>query len=395
MTTQPQQHGIELLVIQPTPFCNLDCCYCYLPHRSSTRRISPEVLRRTFERVFASRYARGAFTVVWHAGEPLVMPVSFYREAFALIDELNSEGLDVSHSFQTNGTLIDPSWCELIARHHVRLGVSVDGPAFLHDARRKTRGGQGTHERVMRGIRCLQEHGIDFHVISVLTREALDYPDALFQFFVENGIRRVGFNIEEIEGVNAASSLAAEQSFERVRSFFTRFLDLTLESGERLEVREFAGLGKLILESSCFADRNQENTPMRILNVDWTGNFSTFSPELLGVESGLYGDFLLGNVLRDELDTVESTPKFQRIYGDIETGIAECRRTCEYFGLCGGGSPSNKYFENGSLRSTETLHCRLSKKAIAEVTLASLETSLELPRPPSSRTHPRCGSAPP
>src|SRR6185295_14215355 len=53
MTTQPQQHGIELLVIQPTPFCNLDCSYCYLPHRSSTRRISPEVLRRTFERVFA------------------------------------------------------------------------------------------------------------------------------------------------------------------------------------------------------------------------------------------------------------------------------------------------------------------------------------------------------
>lgn len=391
MAAQANERGIELLVIQPTPFCNLDCTYCYLPHRDSTRRISPEVLRRTFERVFASRWASGPLTVVWHAGEPLVLPVGFYRDTFALIDELNTAGLDVSHSFQTNGTLIDASWCDLISHHHVRIGVSVDGPAFLHDARRKTRTGQGTHERVMRGIRCLQDHEIDFHVISVLTQEALDHPDALFRFYVDNDIRRVGFNIEEVEGINVSSSLDAERSSERVRSFFARFLELTLGSGERLEVREFAGLGNFILEGSGFAERNQENTPMRILNVDSGGNFSTFSPELLGVESGPYGDFFLGNVLRDDLDVVESTPKFRRIVGDVEIGIAECRRTCEYFGVCGGGSPSNKYFETGSLRSTETMHCRLSKKAITDVILASFETSLEVasipPRPPPPRSH--------
>jgi uncharacterized protein len=381
MDKRVKEHGIELLVIQPTPFCNLDCSYCYLPHRDSTRRISPEVLRRTFEQVFASRWARGPLTVVWHAGEPLVLPLGFYRDAFALADELNATGLDLSHSFQTNGTLIDASWCELITRHRVRIGVSVDGPAAFHDAHRKTRTGQGTHDRVMRGIHCLQEHGVEFHVISVLTRESLDHPDDLFRFYVENGIRRVGFNIEEIEGINTSSSLEAERAAERVRSFFTRFLELTLASRGQLEVRELSGLGKLILEGSGLAERNQENTPMHILNVDWMGNFSTFSPELLGVESGPYGDFLLGNVLRDDLDAVESTPKFRHIVSEVEAGIAECRRTCEYFGVCGGGSPSNKYFETGSLRSTETLHCRLSKKALTEVVLANLEAALDLTRP--------------
>lgn len=373
METRAQERGIELLVIQPTPFCNLDCAYCYLPHRDSTRRISPEVLRRTFEQVFASRWARGPLTVVWHAGEPMVLPVGFYRDAFALADELNTAGLDLSHSFQTNGTLIDESWCDLIARHHVRIGVSVDGPAFLHDARRKTRNGQGTHERVMRGIRCLQDHGIDFHVISVLTREALDYPDELFRFYVDSGIHRVGFNIEEVEGVNASSSLDAERCAEQVRSFFARFLELTQGSGAQLAVRELSGLGRLVLDSSGVCDRNQENTPMSILNVDCEGSFSTFSPELLGVS-----DFLLGNVLRDDLDLVESTPKLRRILEDVEAGIAECRRTCEYFDVCGGGSPSNKYFETGSLRSTETMHCRLSKKAVTDVVLAGLEASLGL-----------------
>lgn len=370
-----QEGGLELLVIQPTPFCNLDCSYCYLPHRSSTRRIAPETLRRIYEQVLASRWVRGAFTVVWHAGEPMVLPVGFYRDAFALLDELNTARLDISHSFQTNGTLINRAWCELIAERHLRIGVSVDGPAFLHDARRKTRSGQGTHERVMRGIRCLQDHGIEFHVISVLTREALDHPDALFQFYLDHGIRRIGFNIEEIEGVNAASSLAAQESAERVRSFFSRFLELTLAAGDRIEVRELTGLGKLILRSSGLIQRNQENVPLRILNVDWAGNFSTFSPELLDADGGV---FLLGNILHDDLDAIGSSPKLLSLCEEVEAGVAACRRTCEYFGLCGGGSPSNKFFENGSLRSTETLHCRLAKKAVSDVVLTNLETCLGL-----------------
>lgn len=369
---------LELLVIQPTPFCNLDCTYCYLPQRSSTFRISQEVLRRTFEQVFASPYAQESFTVVWHAGEPMTVPIGFYEEALALIDELNTAGLDLSHSFQTNATLVTPEWCDFIKRHHVRIGVSVDGPAFLHDSRRKTRSGKGTHEKVMEGIRCLQDHGIEFHVISVLTRPALDCPDEIFQFYMENNFQRVGFNIEEIEGVNAASSLDSDQAAGQVRSFMARFLELVRGAGAKLQVREFAGLGSFIARGGGFIEQSQENSPMQILNVDWAGNFSTFSPELLGLKSDHYGDFLLGNMLRDDLGSVEGTAKFRLMHGDIEAGIAQCRETCEYFGVCGGGSPSNKYFENGSFHSGETMHCRLSKKAVVDVLLESLESSLGL-----------------
>jgi uncharacterized protein len=367
---------LELLVIQPTPFCNLDCDYCYLAHRNETHRISETVLQRTFEQVFGSPYAQKAFTVVWHAGEPLVMPIEFYEKAVKLIAELNTKGLDVSHSFQTNGTLISPAWCDFIARNHVRIGVSVDGPAFLHDAHRKTRSGKGTHEQVMQGIRCLQEHGIEFYVISVLTREALNHPEEIFQFYIENKIERIGFNIEEIEGVNTESTLDSSQSVDQVKSFMKRFLGLVTSSKTKLYVREFQGLQGFIAAGSGFIDRGQENTPMQILNVGWEGNFSTYSPELLGLKSERYGDFLLGNVLRGDLAGVERSAKFRHIRDDVESGRDECRRTCEYFGLCGGGSPSNKYFETGTFRSTETMHCRLSKKAVVDVLLESLEVSL-------------------
>ena len=106
----------------------------------------------------------------------MVLPIDFYRRAFALIDTLKPAGLMVTHSFQTNGTLIDDAWCEFIAEAHLGVGVSVDGPQRLHDRNRVTRSGRGTFDKTIAGIRRLKRHGVPFHVISVLTKESLAAP---------------------------------------------------------------------------------------------------------------------------------------------------------------------------------------------------------------------------
>ncbi|HME23272.1 MAG TPA: hypothetical protein VKI44_18405, partial [Acetobacteraceae bacterium] len=92
---------IELLVVQPTPFCNIDCTYCYLPSRNSRAVVANETLVNLFSQVFASGWASGGLSVVWHAGEPMVLPIDFYRDAFRMIDRLKPADLLVTHSFQT------------------------------------------------------------------------------------------------------------------------------------------------------------------------------------------------------------------------------------------------------------------------------------------------------
>ncbi len=84
------------------------------------------------------------------------------------------------------------------------------------------------------------------------------------------------------------------------------------------------------------------NKPFVIVNCDRQGNFSTFDPELLSVKTKQYGDFILGNVLEDTLESVCNTEKFQQIYQDMAGGVELCRQSCDYFGLCGGGAGSNK-----------------------------------------------------
>jgi uncharacterized protein len=365
---------LELLVVQPTPFCNLDCSYCYLPNRADTRRMAHATLDCALQWVAESGLVGEPFSLLWHAGEPLAVPVEWYEEAAELI-RLRGADWQVVQSFQTNATLIDARWCDYFRRHEIDVGVSVDGPAFLHDRHRRTRGGKGTLDRVLKGIRTLHEQGISFKVITVLTAESLDYPDELFDFYREHGIRSVGFNPEEVEGPHAASSLQEEGAVPRFRRFLARFLELAMAADPPLEVREFELSAAALLHARRAgpARRTQENRPFGIVNVDCEGNFGTYSPELLGIESPRHGPFALGNVATDPLEAVLASPRFARMEAEIAAGVRMCRESCRYFPFCGGGPPGNKHFENGSFASTETLFCRLHVKSCLDVTADWLE----------------------
>ena len=172
-------------------------------------------------------------SIVWHAGEPLVLPTSYYREIF---DGMASRRymLKIRHSFQTNSMLINDEWCDLFLNYGINVGVSVDGPAFIHDAHRKDRMGRGTHSKVMEGIRTLQRRSVPFHAIAVVTADSLSHPEEVFNFFLEAGVERVGFNIEELGGANLTTSLAGPPKLLEIRHFFETMARLQDECGNKL-----------------------------------------------------------------------------------------------------------------------------------------------------------------
>jgi uncharacterized protein len=366
---------------QPCPYCNLDCDYCYLPDRGDRSQLSLELLEAAVERVLDSPYFEGQFTLLWHAGEPLMAPIAFYDQASARLRQLlEQRGLPagtIVQSLQTNATVINGAWCDCFERNDIHVGVSMDGPAFLHDAHRVTRTGLATHGAVMRGIDWLLRRQIAFQVICVLTADALDHADGLFDFFLEHGITDLGFNMEETEGENAASSLEAPCAEQRYRAFLERFWQRCMEQPGRLRLREFDGIVSLACSNARMAQTDM-NAPFAIVNVDARGNVSTFDPELLSVPTAEYGDFAFGHVLHDSLEAIAATDKLQRVLQEIRSGVERCRQECEYFGLCGGGAGSNKYWEHRSFDCTETQACLYRIKLVADVVLQGMEADLQL-----------------
>ena len=76
--------------------------------------------------------------------------------------------------------------------------------------------------------------------------------------------------------------------------------------------------------------------------------------------------------------TISANPKYQRVRDEIAAGVEACRASCDYFGLCGGGAGSNKYWEHGRFDGTETQHCRYRIQLVADVVLDGMEAQLEL-----------------
>jgi uncharacterized protein len=374
---------LELLVIQPTSLCNLDCAYCYVPDRQNASRLPIALLERLLQAVSRSRIARreDELKILWHAGEPLAAGIDFYRAAVDATDRLMGGRWRVRHSIQTNGTLITDEWCEFFRSKGVSIGVSIDGPAALHDANRVTRGGRGSFAQAMRGIERLRAHDIGVSVLSVLTAQSIDRPDELFHFFADAGLHSVAFNVEEIEGPNVRSSLIEKsgdlaRARSRYRAFMSRMAELNRMRGWPLTIREFVSLGQLIDARRATPTSEPTIAEQRIgaiVTMTRDGTLFSWSPELASGVPGQPNRFALGNI--SDIDTIDSlftTDRARTIQSEIDSGVDMCRRSCDYFGVCGGGWPGNKFYENGTAATTETLKCALQTQELTEVILSAI-----------------------
>jgi uncharacterized protein len=369
---------LSLLILQPTPFCNLDCAYCYLPARNDRRRMELSTLRAALTRVVEAEILGDRLSIVWHAGEPMVVRPDWYEAAFAAVAETLPANLVFEHYIQTNGTLVNEQWCKLIRSHRVRVGVSLDGPPDLHNARRLTRAGGPTYKQVMRGVRFFQDFDIPVHAICVLTRDHLDHPDEIWDFFVQAGISELGFNVEEVDGINTWSSLdvSAVGAF---RSFFDRILHRYRADPGQMTIREIERVLDSLLDPKFgLRGGNPQTVPFGIVTIGWDGSVSTFSPELLGLSHPVWGGFVFGNVLNNSFREIAADKRFRRLTREISSGVAACQSQCPYFGICGGGAPANKLGETDRFDSTETLFCTLTEKIVVETVLGALAQDLRM-----------------
>ena len=135
--------------------CNLDCRYCYYLKK---RDLYPDVdsLRMTddvleaYIRQHVEASPSATITFSWHGGEPTVLWLDFFRKVVEIQGRYRPVGRRVFNGIQTNGILLDEGWCRFLASEGFGVGLSLDGPADLHDAYRVTRGGQPTHSQTLR-----------------------------------------------------------------------------------------------------------------------------------------------------------------------------------------------------------------------------------------------------
>ena len=274
---RPTRRPIGMVVVQPTPFCNINCSYCYLPQRTD-KTMMPQSTVRDAIRAGVRRPAGRAeeLTVIWHAGEPLVVPPAFYEGAFQTIAALRPGSVRVRHSMQTNGMLMSTEWCDLFKSWHVGVGVSIDGPRRLQrrtsaDAHRQ----EALSSRRLPASACCgrrrcrstsfqcSRNGAWMRRKSCSTST---WPRASRMSASMSRNPKVRMS----RSSSRAMSRNADSAFSSARSGGSRAKD-----GRIRFIREIDGMLPRVFRPESERVRNMQVEPFGMLNVDCNGNVST------------------------------------------------------------------------------------------------------------------------
>ena len=115
------------VVVKPTLYCNTGCRHCYhTPDERVRGEMSPDTLDRLF-RMVSEEYEAAWF--IWHGGEPLTLPMSFYKNAIEMQERYfgKSNGR-CGNTVQTNGILINRRFMAYCREKQINVGVSYEGP---------------------------------------------------------------------------------------------------------------------------------------------------------------------------------------------------------------------------------------------------------------------------
>ena len=196
-TSTPFARPLYVMLKPAGASCNLACDYCYYTEKRQLYRhinscMMTEGLLEEFVRQYMEVQTMPQVLFTWHGGEPLLRPLSFYRRALELQRQY-ARGRQVDNCLQTNGTLLTDEWCEFLRENNFLVGISIDGPEPLHDCYRHDRAGSPSFSDVMRGVRLLQKHGVEWNAMATVNAANAERPQEFYHFFRDIGCQYLQF----------------------------------------------------------------------------------------------------------------------------------------------------------------------------------------------------------
>lgn len=163
--------------------CNLACRYCFYLENEVPRpgyaTMDDLTLEAYIHNTISSTPSQNV-EFCWQGGEPTLCGLDFFAKVVELQQRYRGNKI-IANSLQTNGILLNDKWARFLRRHGFLVGLSIDGPASLHDTWRTTGCGKPTWEKVVQAIRCLQQHDVPVNAMVVVSRQSASQGKSLYR----------------------------------------------------------------------------------------------------------------------------------------------------------------------------------------------------------------------
>lgn len=345
MTSATAPWPFHLLAKPSGAACNLECEYCfYLPKASlysgSSFRMSDEVMEAYICQYIDAQQGP-EITIAWQGGEPTLMGLDFYRRSIKFQQKYRKPGTRILNTIQTNGVLLNDAWCEFFHDANFLVGLSLDGPRQMHDAYRADKGGNSTFDKVMRAVRLLQKHNVEFNILTTVHAANADHPGVVYRFLRD--VVQAQF-MQFIPIVERASASASKESTGVTHRSVTprQYGDFLIGVFDLWVQRD---VGRVFVQAFDAALANWLGIPSSLcvfsptcgdaLVVEHTGDVYSCDHY---VEPG----YLVGNILKTHLADIVGCDK-QRKFGHdkVDTLPKQCAQ-CGVRFACHGGCPKDR-----------------------------------------------------
>jgi uncharacterized protein len=324
--------------------CNLGCHYCYylkkeqLYPKGESFRMDDDILEE-YIRQHIDASPGSVISFSWHGGEPTILGLDYFRKIVALQRKHQPPHRRIVNGMQTNGTLLDEEWCLFLAEEGFVVGISLDGPAEMHDRYRVTWDHHPTHRLAMRGYRLLEQHRVPCNILCVVHAQNVHHPTEVYRFFKQLDAHYIEFlPLVEPQAAEERGVSRRTVDAEAFGHFLcTVFDEWKAQDVERVHVQIFEEVARTALgqeHALCIFRKACGDVPVLEHNGDFFSCDHFVNPE-----------HRLENIRKKPLvDLLDS--RAQREFGQAKWDTLPRRcQACEVLEFCHGGCPKDRILQ--------------------------------------------------
>ncbi|MFP7298878.1 anaerobic sulfatase maturase [Neobacillus niacini] len=343
MTCLTSDHGsIGVMWKTVSEACNLACDYCYYSRcggkPGKINRIDDGVLEKFIKEYMA--ISNGSAKFAWQGGEPLLAGLDFFEKVVELQAKYAPPHTMISNSLQTNGTLLNDEIAQFLKKYNFLVGVSLDGPKEINDARRITGSGSGSFDRVMHGIDYLRKHEVDFNILTVIHENNVNKAKELMEFYQREKFTFVQF-IPCMDFRAQETDAKGEYLItpEEYGAFLCEAFDIWYNDGNPItSVRFFDNMLNVYVHREAELCVHRKSCPKTLI-LEQNG-------DAYPCDFFINDQYKIGNVGTDSLVDILNSPVYEDFL-KLKPNLPKQCQSCQYIDLCHGGCPRNRTWSFG------------------------------------------------
>ncbi len=395
-TIAPFSKPLYVMLKPAGSLCNLACKYCYYLEKQKLypldkSKVISDALLEEFIKQYIEAQTMPQVLFTWHGGETLMRPISFYKHALEL-QKRYAYGRQIDNCIQTNGTMLTDEWCEFFKENNFLVGVSIDGPQEFHDEYRRTRSGKTSWHEVMKGIRLLQKHGVEWNALAVINDFNADYPKEFYHFFKDLGCRYIQFTpvvertVKRADGLTLAPGMqegGEVTDFSVTPKQWGNFLCTLYDEWVKQDV------GEIFIQLFDATLANWAGVPPGVCSMSGECGHAAvmeFNGDVYSCDHFVYPEYRLGNIRQQTLTGLMYSDR-QRNFGKLKTGTLtrQCRE-CRFLFACHGECPKNRFVRDVYGNPGHNYLCAGYRKFFEHVAadMDFMKAELDAQRPPSN-----------